>query len=177
VTIGRRVVRSGLAAATLYGLFASSPAANAGEADVVSARVVCHAAGEPADQRVCRFIVAVKHADEGWEHYADRWEVITPEGRVLAVRVLRHPHVGEQPFTRALDGVIVPPGIERVRVRARDLVHGYGGVEREVELGPSGPPSPPADHPDAPPDSSSSGSTPRIDASAPRMRLVWDPRQ
>ncbi len=76
----------------------------------------------------------VRHADEGWKHYADRWEVLSPEGELLATRVLRHPHVEEQPFTRALSGVKIPLSVEKVRIRARDSVHGYGGEEVEIEL-------------------------------------------
>lgn len=43
------------------------------------------------------FEVTVKHEDTGWEHYADLWEVLTPDGEVLATRELAHPHVKEQP--------------------------------------------------------------------------------
>ncbi len=64
-----------------------APAALAGEADVLSAEAQCN------DDRVCRFVVTLRHADEGWKHYADRWEVLSPEGELLATRVLRHPHV------------------------------------------------------------------------------------
>jgi hypothetical protein len=31
-----------------------------------------------------RLDVTVSHDDEGWDHYADGWEVIAPEGAVLA---------------------------------------------------------------------------------------------
>jgi hypothetical protein len=80
------------------------------------------------------FDVAVQHEDTGWEHYADLWEVLTMEGEVLTGRVLRHPHVDEQPFTRSQRGIVIPEGGTRVRVRAHDLVHGYGGREGVVEL-------------------------------------------
>ena len=62
--------------------------------------------------------ITVRHDDEGWEHYADRWEVVAPDGTVLASRTLYHPHVDEQPFTRSLNGLVIPKGIMRVRVRA-----------------------------------------------------------
>jgi hypothetical protein len=102
--------------------------ARGGEADVVEARARCDA------ERRCHFAVAVRHADEGWEHYANRWEVLTPEGEVLGTRVLQHPHVKEQPFTRSLAGVAIPESVSRVRVRARDSEHGWGGLEVEVEI-------------------------------------------
>ena len=48
-------------------------------------------------------------ADSGWDHYANRWEVLEPEGQVIATRTLLHPHVDEQPFTRSLSGIHIPP--------------------------------------------------------------------
>ena len=82
-----------------------------------------------------RFDVTVRHADEGWDHYADKWEVLTPEGEVLGERVLLHPHEHEQPFTRSLGGVTIPPGPHEVQVRAHDSVHGLGPAVT-VPLGP-----------------------------------------
>ena len=77
----------------------------------------------------------VKHADEGWKHYANSFQVLAMDGTVLGTRVLVHPHVDEQPFTRSLGGVQIPAGTLKVRVRAGDLVHGYGGKEVVLELG------------------------------------------
>jgi len=101
-------------------------------ADVISVQAKCRGA-------VCSFAVTVQHADEGWQHYANAWQVLTPDGRVLATRILRHPHVREQPFTRSLRGVKVPAGVSRVRIRARDSVSGYGGREVMVSLAPKQP--------------------------------------
>jgi hypothetical protein len=115
--------------ALLAGLAVLTPfAAAAGEADVVVARATCNA------ERICLFTVTVRHADTGWRHYADRFEVIGPDDTVLGTRVLQHPHVHEQPFTRTLAGVEIPPGVERVTVRAGDSVHAYGGRTAEVVL-------------------------------------------
>jgi hypothetical protein len=92
-----------------------------GAADVVDARARASAQG------VYTFTVTVQHADTGWDHYADKWEVLAPDGTVLGTRVLHHPHVDEQPFTRSLSGVTVPPGSVQVSIRAHDSVHGWGG--------------------------------------------------
>lgn len=100
----------------------------AGEADAVKVEVSKEGAGS------YRFDVTVRHADEGWKHYANKWEVIAPDGNVLGTRVLFHPHETEQPFTRSLSGVKIPDGIETVKVRAYDSVHGDGGAEVEVRL-------------------------------------------
>ncbi len=74
------------------------------------------------------FHVSVKHGDTGWDHYADNFEILTPDGTIIATRVLAHPHVNEQPFTRSKYGVKVPVGLKEVNVRAHDSVHGYGPV-------------------------------------------------
>ena len=99
----------------------------AGPADVVEASADCEGSR-------CTFVVTVRHADEGWDHYANAWEVLAPDGGVLATRVLSHPHVAEQPFTRALRGIEVPAALTSVRIRARDSVHGFGGEELVVPL-------------------------------------------
>jgi len=74
-----------------------------------------------------RFDVTVKSNDTGWKKYADRWQVLDANGKVLGTRILYHPHVNEQPFTRSLSGVKVPAGVTKVTIRARDKVNGYGG--------------------------------------------------
>lgn len=114
----------------VYALAIALPlaAAAAGEADVVDAVATQEAAG------TWRFEVTVAHADEGWDHYADQWDVVAPDGTVLGTRVLFHPHVEEQPFTRSLSGVVIPDSVTTVTIRARDSVHGYGGETVSVEL-------------------------------------------
>ncbi|UCH75007.1 MAG: hypothetical protein JSU82_03935 [Rhodospirillales bacterium] len=103
-------------------------AALAGEADVIDARA------ERAGAGTWRFSVTVRHADEGWDHYADAWDVVAPDGTVLGTRTLLHPHETEQPFTRSLSGVRIPDGMTEVRIRAHDSVHGHGGAEFTVSL-------------------------------------------
>lgn len=76
--------------------------------------------------------VTLAHPDTGWEHYADGWEVLTEDGTSLGVRVLLHPHVEEQPFTRSLTlDTDLPDG--PVYVRARCLVDGWGTALVEIE--------------------------------------------
>lgn len=82
-----------------------------------------------------RFDVTLEHADSGWDHYADGWEVVSPAGDVLGKRVLAHPHVNEQPFTRSLSGVQIPQDVKTVSIRAHDSVHGYNKEMFEVDLG------------------------------------------
>jgi hypothetical protein len=106
----------------------AASAVQAGEADVLAVQAL------PEGEGRWRFNVTVAHADEGWDHYADKWEVLAPDGTVLGIRILLHPHESEQPFTRSLGGVAIPAGIDQVTVRAHDSAHGLGGVEAVVEL-------------------------------------------
>jgi hypothetical protein len=76
----------------------------------------------------------VRHDDKGWDHYADAWEILGPDGTVLGTRVLLHPHESEQPFTRSLAGLAIPETVRAVTVRARDKVHGFGGREITVAV-------------------------------------------
>lgn len=101
---------------------------HAGEADVINAKATCNS------ERVCRFDVTLKHADAGWDHYADKWDVQTQDGELLGTRVLLHPHVDEQPFTRSLGNVRIPDGVDEVVIRAHDSQHGYGGKTSPVSL-------------------------------------------
>lgn len=105
---------------------AATPAA-AGPADVVAAEA-------RRDGESWTFSVTVRHADAGWEHYADAWRVVGPDGSVLGTRELLHPHVEEQPFTRSLSGVAVPEGVGTVTIEARDSVHGWDGASVELAL-------------------------------------------
>lgn len=111
-----RLARPGLITLVLL----SGPAA-AGQVDVIAAELFKQAPGRFDIQ------VTLRHADSGWDHYADRWEILGPAGEVLATRVLYHPHVQEQPFTRGLNRVPIPASITWVKVRGHDLLHGHGG--------------------------------------------------
>jgi hypothetical protein len=100
----------------------------AGEADVVDVKVRRSASG------TYDFDVTVKSVDKGWEHYADAFEILAPDGSLLGRRVLLHPHEDEQPFTRELYGVKVPAGVTHVTVRARHKPKGYDGRTMSVRL-------------------------------------------
>ncbi|MDP6786063.1 MAG: hypothetical protein QF830_02050 [Rhodospirillales bacterium] len=114
----------------IAGVLMTVSASTAGEVEIVAA-----SARQEADG-VYRFSVALRHADTGWDHYADKWDIVAPDGTVLGTRVLLHPHVREQPFTRSLSGVRVPKGVKRVAIRAHDKVHGYAKRSLAVDLSP-----------------------------------------
>jgi len=100
--------------------------AQANSVSVVDVQVSC--------TTTCNFSVTLKHKDTGWEHYANRWEVLDLQGNILATRVLHHPHVNEQPFTRSLSNVKIPKGVQKVIIRAHDSVHEYSDKTYEVTL-------------------------------------------
>lgn len=102
--------------------------ASAGEVAVVNAKAV------KSGKNTYRFDVTLRHDDEGWQHYADNWEVLSLKGNVLGKRILLHPHVNEQPFTRSLGGVFIPEGIKTILIRGHDKVHKNGGKELKLEL-------------------------------------------
>lgn len=81
-----------------------------------------------------RFDVTIRHPDTGWDHYADGWRVLDMEGNELGMRVLYHPHVNEQPFTRSLSGVAIPEGTKQVQIQARDLPEGWNAGTVVVDL-------------------------------------------
>ncbi|MGX9417415.1 hypothetical protein ACWU4D_08695 [Vibrio sp. WJH972] len=80
------------------------------------------------------FNTSVRHNDQGWDHYADGWEVIDLDGNQLGYRLLAHPHDNEQPFTRRQCGIHIPEAVTHVAVRAKCNQHGYGGKAVVIDL-------------------------------------------
>lgn len=68
------------------------------------------------------------------DRYADAFRVLAPDGTVLGVRELLHDHAGEQPFTRSLQDLEIPEGVDEITVEGRDLQHGRGGDTVTVEV-------------------------------------------
>jgi hypothetical protein len=96
--------------------------------DVVSAKV--RASGSNSFD----FDVTVASPYDTPQRYADGFRVTTLDGKVLGERKLFHDHQDEQPFTRDLYSVTIPPGIGKVLIQARDQKYGYGGRSIEVTL-------------------------------------------
>lgn len=74
-----------------------------------------------------QFDVTIQSPDAGCQQYADWWEVVSADGKLLYRRVLAHSHVNEQPFSRAGGPVQVQPDTV-VWVRAHMSATGYGGA-------------------------------------------------
>lgn len=77
--------------------------------------------------------VTIKHADSGWKHYANAWRVVNENGVVLKTRTLFHPHVNEQPFTRALR-LQIPKNSTIISIEAHDTVHGWSHDKVVIDL-------------------------------------------
>ena len=81
-----------------------------------------------------RFDVTVSSPYDTPERYADAWRIVAPDGTELGVRELTHDHANEQPFTRSLSGVEIPPDVTTVTVEGRDLVNGWGGGTQTLTI-------------------------------------------
>ena len=115
----------GVAAVGLIGLSASSATADPAKVEGATAKRV----GDSWS-----FSVTLSHGDTGWDDYADGWRVVSPDGTVLGLRELLHPHVNEQPFTRSLSGVSIPVGTTTVFIEARTNVEGWSEARFEMTL-------------------------------------------
>jgi len=96
--------------------------------------VIVNAMASNTARQTYRVSVTLKHADTGWEHYANQWQILTPDHQVLGTRTLLHPHVDEQPFTRSLGNVKVPEGTSSLIIQARDSVHGVSPQKFTLKL-------------------------------------------
>lgn len=109
-------------------LIASTSFALAGEVKIENVVV------KELSENSYRFSVTLLHADTGWDHYADEWQVIDAEENILGSRILAHPHVNEQPFTRSSGPITIPANLTTVYIRAKDNVDGWATKQFEVKL-------------------------------------------
>ena len=80
------------------------------------------------------FDVTISSPYDTAQRYADAFHVMSSDGKSYGERILLHDHETEQPFTRDLYNVAIPPGVRTVIVQARDKKYGYGGKTVEVVL-------------------------------------------
>ena len=100
----------------------------AGEVDIVSAKFIKN------HNNSWNIDVSLKHGDTGWDHYADNWRVVDPEGNILGDRVLYHPHINEQPFTRSLSNITINNTVKIVYIEAHDKEHGWTKKSLKIDL-------------------------------------------
>jgi hypothetical protein len=99
-------------------------AKEAGGMNVQADVIAVQAGGQPG---AYQFNVGIRSPDKGCAQYADWWEVVNTDGKLLYRRVLLHSHVDEQPFTRSGGPVPIQPDT-LVWVRAHMNTGGYGGA-------------------------------------------------
>ncbi len=85
---------------------------------IASDAKILKASAELTSAQKFNISVTVEHADEGWDHYANTWRVYSMDGKLIGERILYHPHVNEQPFTRSLLGLSVPSEVKEVMIVA-----------------------------------------------------------
>ena len=105
----------------------SSPIVDAADVEIVAAEF--NKKGEHWSAEV-----TLKHDDKGWDHYADNWRVVDPEGNILGDRVLYHPHINEQPFTRSLSNITINNTVKIVYIEAHDKEHGWTKKSLKIDL-------------------------------------------
>lgn len=97
-------------------------------ADVIKVQVQKTGSGEFS------FSATISSPDTGWKKYANAFRVRSEKGKIFGTRVLFHPHVNEQPFTRSLSKVKIPSDVQEVIIDARDSVAGWGGESVRVKV-------------------------------------------
>lgn len=105
-----------------------SQSSKANDINILAAAIIHQSHGE--------YLVNVKleHHDTGWQHYADEWRLVDNKGNILGSRVLQHPHVHEQPFTRSLSNVKISSELQAVYIEAHDKVHGWTKSRLMIDL-------------------------------------------
>lgn len=78
--------------------------------------------------------VTLKHADTGWDHYADAWRLVDEKGNEIGKRTLYHPHVNEQPFTRSLSSFHIAEDKKIIFVEAHDKKHGWSPNKVKIDM-------------------------------------------
>lgn len=108
----------------------SAVAAYAGEPEIAGVDVEKH-------NDLYTITVGVKHADEGWNHYVDKWIVRSQDGRVVAERNLNHPHTNaadQNGVYRKLSGIKLPAGSKTIKIEVHDTKSGWSRNTRTVDL-------------------------------------------
>jgi len=73
------------------------------------------------------FSVGIRSNETGCKQYANWWEVITEDGKLIYRRILAHSHVAEQPFIRSGGSVKISKE-QVVIIRAHMNTIGYGSI-------------------------------------------------
>jgi hypothetical protein len=107
---------------------------NEAESDPAQARVI--SVDVSGEEGAFTFAVEIASPDTGCDRYADWWEVVTPDGKLLHRRILLHSHVDEQPFTRS-GGPVHVSSANDVLIRVHIHPDGYAssGLQGSAGVG------------------------------------------
>lgn len=111
---------------TIFGLFLPI-SSFANDVEIVKVVLTKHTGTWRAD-------VTLKHADSGWNHYADAWRLVDDKGNEIGKRTLYHPHVNEQPFTRSLSNFHIGDDKKIIFVEAHDKEHGWSPNKVKIDM-------------------------------------------
>lgn len=78
--------------------------------------------------------VRLHHEDEGWDHYADGWRILSESGEVLANGALREPNLGPASYMITLPTVMLPSFHRVVIVEAHESRLGWSPHRVRVDL-------------------------------------------
>jgi hypothetical protein len=95
--------------------------------DVVSAKVA-------QDGGRWTVTVVLSHEDTGWDHFADGFAVLLPDGTKIGYGELSHPHTGQDTFSASLTGLRIPDGTPFVLIRTRCNLVGWAAESVPVDL-------------------------------------------
>ena len=124
---GRHIILLGLLLVSGYSILPSevitinkaNGAETANMANIISAEV-------RGSSSSYTFSVGISSPDTGCSQYADWWEVVSEDGKLIYRRILAHSHEDEQPFVRS-GGPVKIASETIVWVRAHMHPGGYGG--------------------------------------------------
>lgn len=111
-----------------FATLASAALAGAEAPKVVSASILQEGDGWTVSVRI-------SHPDSGWDHYASGWQVLAPDGTVLGLAEITHPHLDGEPILEELTGVHPPAGADHLMIRVRCTLDGWSARAFRLDLG------------------------------------------
>jgi hypothetical protein len=100
----------------------------AGGADVIDGKITRDSNGRYS------VFATIQHNDEEPKHFVNKFQVLTPDGKVIGEMYFLESHLHEQPFVGMAQSVKVPDGVRELRLRAHDRLHGYSGKEFKLKV-------------------------------------------
>ena len=90
---------------------------------------------EPKGDDLYDVAVTLRSPCDSADHYVDAWRIASVDGsQTYGTRALTHDYASEQPFTRSLNDVEIPDGVEQVRIEARDQITGWSSAALTVDV-------------------------------------------